>query len=119
MFDEKHGILVSFFPGYFKMFEPINFKQVWSQSTEDIKIPAATNVGAPRAEGTVKTKRATFVNTNKKADDCVLEDQMDITSARRRLLQKEQPRCPEGRAEPKSGARQTTLMKLKEDFKNN
>ncbi len=36
-FDDNHGILISFFTGYFKMFDPIQFKMVWQQSTDDLK----------------------------------------------------------------------------------
>ena len=36
-FDENQGILISFFPGYFKMFEPMNFKQIWFCETDSLK----------------------------------------------------------------------------------
>ena len=28
-FDDNLGILISFFTGYFKMFDPIEFKMIW------------------------------------------------------------------------------------------
>lgn len=36
-FDDNLGILISFFTGYFKMFDPIEFKMIWQQSTDDLK----------------------------------------------------------------------------------
>ena len=35
IFSEVFGIIMTFFSGQFKMFEPIKFKQTWHQETAD------------------------------------------------------------------------------------
>ena len=35
IFDESCGIIVTFFRGFFKLYEPINFKQIWHHETMD------------------------------------------------------------------------------------
>ena len=35
IFSESFGIIMTFFSGQFKMFEPVKFKQTWHQETAD------------------------------------------------------------------------------------
>jgi hypothetical protein len=49
IFDENFGIIISFYAGYFKVFEPIDFREIWHHQdtvTEDLKNPMSISAAA-------------------------------------------------------------------------
>ena len=53
IFDEKFGIIICFYAGYFKMYEPINFKETWHHQdtiTEEMSNPMSISAAAISSE---------------------------------------------------------------------
>lgn len=47
IFDETFGIIVTFYAGYFKMFEPIDFKMIWvHEDSITQEIPSPMSISA-------------------------------------------------------------------------